>query len=190
MIITICGSPGSGKDTVANLLLEKILNQGKKYEMLSIGDLRRIAASEKNMTLEQFNEWSTKNPKEGDEYFDDFQREHAKKTSDFILVSRLGWYLIPHSYKIYVDVDPYEGARRIYNQKLKDKNKRNEYDCKSIEEQVKVNSERTQSDITRYMALYNANPYNLKNHDLIINSTKKTPNEVVIEIFEKIQKDL
>jgi cytidylate kinase len=196
MIITICGPPGSGKDTVANLLIKKINerneieNEGKNYELLSIGDLRRIAAQEKNLTIEEFNDWSLKNPKEGDEYFDEFQKNHAKKTSDFILVSRLGWFLISHSYKIYINVSDFEGAKRIFEQKIKDKNSRNEYVCKSIEEQQKINHERIESDKKRYKTLYNVNPYDKKNYDFIIDSTNKLPNAIVHEILENIKEKL
>lgn len=187
MIITICGPPGSGKDTVANILLEKIIQTGKNYELLSIGDLRRIAALQKKMTIEQFNEWSLKNPKEGDAYFDKFQNNYAKKTSDFILVSRLGWYLIPQSYKIYLDVESYEGARRIFEQKRKDHNSRNEIICESVDKQIKDNKEKVESDKKRFSVLYNINPYKKENFDLVIDTTHKKPEKVVSSIMEKIR---
>lgn len=190
MIITIAGPPGSGKDTVANLLIKKINGKGLEYELLSIGDLRRVAAIEKGMTIEEFNEWSLKNPKEGDEYFDEFQKKHAKKTSDFVLVSRLGWHLIPHSFKIYIDVEPYEGARRIFEQKKADQNNRNEYVCKSIEEQQKIDMKRIESDKKRYQTLYNINPYEKKNYDFIIDSTNIKPGKIVLQIFNKIKNEL
>lgn len=187
MIITIAGPPGSGKDTVANLLVSKINEKGKEYELLSIGDLRRIAAQEKGMTIEEFNEWSLKNPNEGDAYFDNFQREHAKKTNDFVLVSRLGWHLIPHSFKIYIDVDPYEGARRIFMQKQKDRNSRNEIKCSTVKEQMRVNEKRIESDKARYYYLYKINPYDTSNYELILDSTDYEAEDAANRILERVK---
>jgi cytidylate kinase len=190
MIITFAGEIGAGKDTVANILLTKILDMGFHYELLSIGDLRRIAASQKKMTIEQFNVWATKNPKEGDAYFEDFQREYAKKTSNFILVAVLGWFAVPNSYKIFLDVDAFEGAKRVFKQKNKDNNTRNEIICETVLEQKKVNEERRQSNITRYGNLYKVNPYEKKHFDLIIDTTSKTPEDVVTLVLDKIKDKL
>ena len=190
MIITICGPPGSGKDTVANILLSKLCGLGFNYELLSIGDIKRIAAQERNMTISEFNEWAYKHPKEGDYYFENFQREYAKKSDNFVLVSRLGWYAIPHSFKVYISVDEYEGAKRIFLQKEKDHTSRNEQFCKSIEEQIAINKKRKDSEEKMYYDLYKANPHDLKNFDCIIDSTHKTPDVVVLEIFEHIKDKL
>lgn len=183
MIVTIMGPPGSGKDTVANRLVEVLKEKGKNYELISMGNLRRAAAKEKGMTIEEFNVWSLDNPKEGDQYFEDYQVEYGKKNDDFVLVARLGWHCIPHSKKIYIDVDSKVGAKRIFDQKLSDQS-RNESIFESVEEQEKANLDRIDSDITRYTNLYGVNPYDLSHYDLIIDSSTKDVDNVVFELLD------
>ena len=173
MILTIAGTPGSGKDTVAKILSEEL-----DLQLISLGNLRREAAKQKNMTLEEFNKWSLDNSEEGDSYFDDYQKDFGRKNNNFIMVSRLGWYFIPHSIKIFVDVDEKVGAERIFNEKNVD-NSRNELISKDVDEQVKLNKQRINNDIRRYSLLYGINPYEKTNYNLIIDSTSKTPREIV-----------
>ena len=181
MIITISGPPGSGKDTIAEQISQKL-----KLPIISMGNLRREAAKNKGMTIEEFNEWSKDNPEEGDYYFDNYQKKYGKNNNNFIMVSRLGWYFIPHSVKIYIDVKLEEGAKRIFKQK-KNSNKRNESSVSSIKEQVKLNKDRMNCDINRYSKLYGINPYTEKNYDIIIDSTELTIEEVVKKTLNQIK---
>jgi predicted cytidylate kinase len=184
MIITIAGPSGSGKDTVAEIIAEKI-----NLKLISMGNIRREAAREKGMTLEEFNDWSLKNPKEGDIYFDEYQRRYGQENDNFIMVSRLGWNFISHSKKIYIDVDAEIGAERIFNQKRKEGNKRNEKKVSSVEEQRKINEYRIKSDIERYQKQYGVNPYEKEHYDLVIDSTNLSINEVVEICLDSILKE-
>jgi len=56
-IITISGTPGSGKSTIAKNLLNKI-----KAKRIYTGGLWRDLAKEKKMTLEKFRAFAAKNP--------------------------------------------------------------------------------------------------------------------------------
>lgn len=181
MIITISGPPGSGKDAAAKRLSERL-----NLPITSMGNLRRDAAKEKGMTIEEFNQWSLENPEEGDHYFDNFQKKYGQEKDNFIMVSRLGWHFIPHSKKIYIDVAPEIGAERIFNQKKKE-NQRNEHLVETIEEQIRLNQERIKNDIERYKILYNINPYKKKNYDIIIDSTEITMEETFAKILELLE---
>ena len=179
MILTISGPPGSGKDTVAKIILDKLPN----YSLTSMGNLRREAAEKRGMSLEEFNAWGEKNPIKSDKEFDDFQKEYGENNDNFIMVARLGWYFIPHSFKVYVDVEEMEGAKRIYEEK-QSANSRNEVPADSIEHQRELNSKRVKSDLVRYGELYSIDPYNKENYDFIVDSTGKTAEEVAEEILK------
>lgn len=180
MIITISGPPGSGKDSVAEEASKKL-----NLPIISMGNLRRAAAKERGMTLEEFNKWSLKNPEEGDHYFDNYQKKYGKENDNFIMVSRLGWYFIPHSKKIYIDVTPKIGAERVFNQKKKE-NQRNEKEVETVEEQLKLNNERIENDKKRYEILYKIDPYNKENYDIMVNSTNLTKKETAEEMINLI----
>jgi CMP/dCMP kinase len=179
MILTICGPPGSGKDTVAQILAKKL-----GYNLVSMGNIKRQAAAKKDMTIEQFNAWTVENPKEGDLFFDDFQKEYGEKNDDFIMVARLGWYFIPHSKKIYVNVSDDAGAERIFKQKQTDS--RHELAVSSVEEQEKLNLERKNHETTHFLKLYSIDPHDVSNYEIVVDSSNVTPEEVAKEILEQL----
>jgi len=183
MILTIAGTPGSGKSTIAKLLQEKLSNQD--FKLIDVGILRRNVAKKMNMTIEEFNNWSKDNPVKGDKQFDEETFKEVQRVKNAIVVGRMAFFTIPQSIKIFIDVDITVGAKRIFIEK-ETNNKRNEGEIKSIEEQIKKNKERIEIDISRYNKIYNINPYDKKHFDLVIDSTKKTPEEIVNLILAKI----
>ena len=57
MIITISGTPGSGKSTAAEMLSKKL-----KAERIYVGGIRRELAREKGMTLQELNQYAATHP--------------------------------------------------------------------------------------------------------------------------------
>jgi cytidylate kinase len=49
-----------------------------------------------------------------------------------------------------------------------------------------MNQERNRLDAERYMRLYNTNPWNLDNYDLVIDTTTATPAQIVTQIMEEL----
>lgn len=186
MILTISGPPGSGKDTVAENLVSILNAAGFSFNIVSLGNVRREAAVAKGMTIEDFNTWSSENPKEGDAYFDDFQKQYGVDNDNFIMVSRLGWYFIPHAIKIYVDVRDDVGAKRIFDQKGAGSGRDSENEVSSVAEQMEFNLNRVENDKQRYSKLYNINPYDKSNYDLVIDSSEITALEVADKIIESL----
>lgn len=186
MIVTICGPPGSGKDTAALRVVKALKDKGFHFTIISMGDLRGEAAVKKGMTIEDYNKWSLDNPIEGDKYFDDYQKNLAKEKDDFFMVSRLGWYFIPSSFKIYIDVDEIAGATRVFNQKKKYGSRADEKPTNSVEEQMLIHRQRVESDKQRYKKLYGINPYDKSNYDFVIDSTKLSPGAMSKAISEKV----
>ncbi|MBU0980028.1 MAG: cytidylate kinase family protein [Nanoarchaeota archaeon] len=166
MIITISGKPGSGKSTLAKMLAEKY---GLKH--YSVGELRRKWAEERSITIAELNklgegsEWTDKDA-------DEYQKELGTKEDDFVIDSRLGFHFIPKSYKIFLDVDLKKAAERVSKDHRRDENG-------SEEELHKLVESRMESDILRYKRYYGLDPFDPKHYDIVIDTTDKSPEEVL-----------
>ncbi len=168
MKITLAGTPGSGKSTVSRYLEKRF--KLKRYNM---GEVRRRMAAERGMTLAELNRLGEKESWT-DEQADEYQRTLAKE-EDFVMDSRLGWFFIPDSIKIFLRVDERIGAKRIF---LEQRGKeRGEKKWESIGEVERANGERMKSDIKRYKKLYDVNPYNIGNYDIILDTSDMTMEE-------------
>lgn len=175
MIITISGTAGSGKSTIAEALSQKL--GWKRY---SVGDFRRTKAAELGMDINEYNKLGEKKDftdKEADEW----QTNLGNEKDDFIIDSRLGFYFIPHSFKIFLDADAEIRARRIFS------DNRESERFESYEETLKMIKKRQQSDKKRYEKYYNINPFSHKHYDLVIDTSKKNIEEITDIIIKKIQ---
>ncbi len=177
MIISISGTAGSGKSTVAKLLAKKM-----GFESFYIGGIRREMARKRGMTLAQYNEYGETHP-ETDKEADDYQAELGKTKDDFVIQGRVSYHFIPHSIKVFLDVDLDEGARRIWQDMQQNPDKRNEDNVSSQNELKQSLIERQESDNVRYKKYYNLSCYDKSNYDIVINTTDKTAEEVADEIM-------
>lgn len=165
MIISLSGAGGSGKSTIAQMLADKL-----GWPRYYIGGLRREAAKKRGLTLEEYNKLGESDPAT-DKEVDEYQAELAKKEDNFIIEGRTSWYFIPQSLKIYLDVNPQEGARRIFSN-LKQKNNRNEArDLDSEEAVLESNKRRMASDTLRYRQYYGIDVYDPKHYDFYLDTT-------------------
>jgi predicted cytidylate kinase len=178
MIITISGKPGSGKSTVAKIIAAKLgLN---KY---SIGDLRGKMALDRGITIDELNEVGEKEDFT-DKKADEYQEKLGKDEDNFVIDGRLSYYFIPHSIKIFLDVDDYVGAQRIFSIKREDEEQED-----SIEELKNRLSKRVESDHKRYQKYYSIDFEDKVNFDIIIDttdiSTEKTADKILSFIEQK-----
>ena len=179
MIITIAGYPGSGKSTVGKILAEKL-----GYNRYSMGDLQRNLAKEHGMTLQ---EWQTH--EEGDDKYDreldENQRQLGLNEDNFIVDGRLSWHFIPHSLKIFLNVDPREGAKRIFDHAKKG-DRPNENPYHSIEQVMEQAKARVASENKRYMDYHGVHWDDKEKFDLVIDTTNIGPEEVATQIIDKM----
>ncbi len=181
MIITITGDSGSGKSTIGEKLKKDL-----GFERYYMGQIRRDAAKEKGMTLEEYNAYGETHP-ETDLEVDEYQKKLGQTKDDFIIEGRTSWFLIPQSLKLYIKVSPEEGARRIFGD-LQKENKRNEgKNLNSIEDVLKSNLERAKSDDLRYKKYYNKNCFDENNFDFVIDTTNLTIDETYQKILTYIK---
>ena len=178
MIITISGTAGSGKSTVANVLAKKL--GLKRY---SLGDLQRALAKKKGISLHELGELEKKDPTL-DKKLDAMQKKLGTTENDFIIDGRLSFHFIPHSLKIFVNADHTLRAKRI----MKDVNKgmRKEEQALSIKEMKTLMDQRQEQEIYRFTKYYNVNPYDMKNYDFVFDSTKLNPETMAQEVMDFI----
>jgi predicted cytidylate kinase len=186
MIISFSGAAGSGKSTIAKKLANE-LNWPRYY----IGGIRREKAKEKGLTLAEYNKLG-ENDFSTDKEVDEYQKELGEKEDNFIIEGRTSWYFIPHSLKIYLDVSPEEGARRVYSQlqKNKENNRNEDDDLNSFENVLQSMQKRKESDRERYKKYYNFDVYNQDHYDYVLDTTKLNEKEVYKRVKDVVFKHL
>ncbi len=175
MIITISGRAGSGKSTIAGLLAKTL-----KFAHYSTGDLMRNMAKERGISLIKLSKIAEQD-KLIDKELDCRQIELGKKQDNFVIDGRLSGFFIPNSIKIFLDADEKERARRILN------DAREEEGSDSIGGMIEEIQKREVSEIRRYKEHYSFNCYNKRFYEIVVNTTNKTPKEVVKKILEQIK---
>lgn len=182
MIITIAGAPGSGKSTVAKLLAEKL-----GYEYVSVGNMRRKMAEERGMTLEEFNSLGEKE-EFTDKEVDLYQKKLGETKDNLVIDGRTSWYFIPQSYKIFLDVDLKTAAERILKD-IRNAKRPQEKGFNTLDEVVDSLKKRMKSDSFRYKKYYgkDCDYLNKKNYDLVVDTAKKKPKEIVDYIIKNIK---
>ena len=186
MIITISGVQGSGKSTAAELLVKKW-----KAERIYVGGIRRELAREKGMTLQELNQYAVTHP-ETDVNVDKMAaakaRELEQKGAIVIVEGRTQFHFLPESVKIYIKVNPEEGAKRIWKdlQNKTIQEKMNEGSITSFEAMKKRIYEREEEDAARYKKYYNIDHRDESQYDLIIDTTFITPEQAVEKIISFI----
>ena len=176
MIISICGLPGSGKSTVAKKVAKEL---GFRY--YSMGSIRRKMASEKGMTIEEFNKVGEKEDFT-DKEVDEYQKKLGEEEDNFVIEGRTCFHFIPQSKKFFLKVDLDTAAVRIFNDPREE-----EKDFEDLEQLKEAIKERIESDNKRYGKYYGLKVYDESNYDFVIDTTNLTFHEVVEEILDKAQ---
>ncbi len=176
MRITISGKAGAGKSTVAKLLSEKL--SMKHY---SIGDLMRVMANEKGISLLELNKLA-ETDKSIDFELDEKLKEVGKTKDNFVVDGRLTAYFIPNAdVRVFLDTEDRVRAERI----LMDK--REHEKSKDLNEMVEKIRKRESSEKKRYMQYYGVDYSDKKLYNLVIDTTNLMPNNVVERIVEFVK---
>jgi len=180
-IITVAGRPGGGKSTSAKEVAKRL-----GFAHLSGGDLYRQFGKERGLDILQAN-LANEATGEIDRLVDDKLREINANGDRMVIDSRTAWHFIPTSFKVFLDIDPLAAAKRILagmdEARLKSEN------IPSVPEQyAPLLKQRTESETRRYKALYNIDPFDTANYDLVINTEDKSIEQVVDEIVEHFDK--
>lgn len=177
-IITISGEIASGKGTICRLLSKRL-----NYSLFNVGDYMRELAKERNMSITDFCVFLNSHP-EMDNYVEERTGKYAKEHDNLIMDSRMAWYVVPNSFKVYVKVDIDEAVKRVFY----DVNRIETEKYDSLEECKKDTIARYNNETERYFKLYGVKRDDLNNYDFVIDTTNLTPEEAVDRI-EKAYKE-
>ncbi len=181
-IITLSGKPGSGKSSTADKVAEML-----GYTRYSSGEAVRNLIKKQKITLSAFNKHAESHP-EVDHKIDE-QLRALRDQNDIVIDSRLGFYWIPESFKVYLDIDSDVAMARIFRDAnmntLRSAAGEGSVDMGDVMDQV---NERMQSERSRFKNLYGVNPYSIKNFDLVIDTARHSPQTVALTIFDTYNK--
>jgi len=176
-IITITGCIGSGKSVVGRALAARL-----GYDYYSTGSIQRAIAEKRGMSTLELNAHSEAHP-EIDYEIDRHSAELGRSRDKFILDSRLAWYFIPHSFKVYLAVDARIAAKRI----LEDRGRTGE-SYPDLGQAYHDILERRQCELSRFESLYRLDCDNRAQFDLVIDTSGIPPETVtdrIAAVFEQ-----
>ena len=171
--ITLTGDLGSGKSATSDILCSLT-----GYTFLSTGQIQRRLAAEMGIDTLEMNRRADKDPSI-DEQIDGVFVRLNDDPAGYVVDSRLAWFFIPGSFKVYLSVDTTVAAQRI----LSDPN-RNSEQYQSVEEAVEKIKARKSSENARFLSKYGADCANWDNFDVVIDTTNRTREEVAGLVME------
>ena len=171
--ITITGDLGSGKSAVSRILCEKT-----GFDYVSTGRIQRQLAEELGLDTLEMNRRADTDPSI-DQRIDGIFVDLGKDPNGYVVDSRMAWFFLPESFKVYLQADVHIAAARILSDPT-----RNSEQYTSLEEAVEKISARKQSENARFLKKYGADSTNLNNFDLVIDTAQRSPEQVADLILE------
>ncbi len=150
------------------------------FEIFSTGAIQREYARNLGISTLELNKRMKENPHLDDE-IDNMVTELSRQRQNDMLIfdSRMAWHFAENTFKIFLDIEPMEAANRVF------------YHRSSCEEcYTDVNDaceklvERSAVERKRFIEIYGVDYYDPNNYNLIVDTTHKTPEEVVSVIME------
>jgi len=173
--VVVNGDLGSGKSTVSILLAGRL-----GIRRISVGDLYRDMARQRGMTALELNIHAELDDKI-DHYVDRLQADIATSGETLVVDSRLAWFFFRDALKVHLITDPAVAARRALGRPSSTVES-----YTSAEEALARLAERSERERLRFIERYGADKARLRNYDLVCDSTRATPEELVDRIVESL----
>ena len=180
MIITISGTPGSGKSTVAKAVAKEL-----KLKHFSAGDFMREIAESKGVSLMELSKLAEKDPSIDREV--DERTKHLALKDNFVIDSRLAFHFIPKAVKVFLSVDPKIAAKRAWKDIVARK-RHTEQDLKSEAEVLSAVKNRLESECRRYEEYYGVDYLDEKNYDLAVDTSNLSIEESIQAVLDFVRK--
>lgn len=165
--ITLTGDLGSGKSAVSKILCEQT-----GFEYISTGRIQRQLAQEMGLDTLEMNRRADTDPSI-DERIDGIFVALGHDPKGYVIDSRMAWFFLPKSFKVYLQTDVAVAAQRIIHDPSRDSEQ-----YTSQEEAVQKILARKASENARFLLKYNADCTKLDNFDIVIDTTRRTREEV------------
>ena len=173
MLITISGYPLSGKGTVGRMLAQELM-----YRYWSAGDVWREEAAKLGISMTDFKQVLTADPSY-DQLLD--ERQAALHDQDALIIdSRMGFHFLPIAFKVFLTVHPDEAAQRLLKA-----NRAMEVAGTAEEARAEIET-RVACERTQYIRLYGVDHHDSRHYHVVIDTTAKTPEEVLALLMKEI----
>ena len=171
MLVTISGLPGSGTTTVSRLVAGTL-----GVERVPGGEVFRQLAAEAGMTLAEFGAYAAEHP--GIDVELDRRLEERAKRGGCVIESRLAGWIVTRAglpaVRVWVDCDEHVRAARVALR-----------DGTTAESAVVDNAARAELEHARYRAAYGIDLTDRSTYDLVLDSTRRPPQDLATEIVER-----
>ena len=171
--VVINGDLGSGKSTVSVLLAQRL-----GIRRVSVGDVYRDMAVRRGMSALDLNLHAELDDKI-DHYVDQLQSDIATSGDVVVVDSRLAWFFFHDALKVHLVTDPDVAAHRVL---ARPADATEGYT--SVAEARQRLAERSESERLRFITRYGADKTRLRNYDMVCDSTRAMPEEIVTRIVD------
>ena len=179
MKITISGTVGAGKSTVAKAVAKEL-----GYQHHSVGDFMRQLAKERNTDVLSLSEQAMHDDGVIDRILDDRTIRLGKTHDNFVLDGHISFHFVLDSFKVFLDVAPEAAAKRILAQDRADETH------ESFEHALKNVKDRRAFEKDRYKKYYGLDIPPENGIDLMIDTTAISAQEVVDKIIAALRPNL
>jgi CMP/dCMP kinase len=174
--VVINGDLGAGKSTVSVLLAERL-----GIRRISVGDLYREMAQQRGMTALQLNIHAELDDKI-DHFVDRLQSDIAASGEQLVVDSRLAWFFFHEALKVHLVTEPTVAAQRALGRPASTVES-----YASIEEARERLAVRSESERARFISRYGADKTRLRNYDVVCDTTRATPLEIVDRVLDVLK---